>query len=221
MSPSSTCLISSRLARSCAHLWALEQPARPLHSERASSGALFGVQFSVSAALVAASVPLFGGIAVPDLQLSLTADFVVLNQQSAAWLKSINLNADMVTWLSKGRRMCDLVCVNSLSITGFSLVAKAHASFPTLAFSVSVLGTTYAFSSQALSLAHLASWKWSDVLDSVRSALGSLQFCIVDSNCPATKPICDQFSFFTCVATCKPGFFKAYDGCLPNLPKFG
>jgi hypothetical protein len=68
-----------------------------------AKASLFGVQFAVTAALQQTPVAALGGVAMPDLQLSLSADFAALNAAAGAWLKTINSKADVPAWLSRGR----------------------------------------------------------------------------------------------------------------------
>jgi hypothetical protein len=179
-----------------------------------ATGSLLAVNFSVSAALVQVPVAALGFARIPDLQLSFTANFDALNAAAAAWLRSKNFNAVVTTWLAKNRLLCDLICVKSVSITGFSAVGIAQGEFPNFSFTISVLGITHTFSSLSLTSTVLSTWSFSSVLDSVRASLGSLTFCIIDANCPSATPICDNTQNFQCVASCRTGYVHILDGCL-------
>lgn len=173
---------------------------------------LFGVavQFSLGSTLTELYP---GGPMLPDFTFSFLADFSYFNEMAMKWLTDILKTFIPSEWLEWTHlSLCDIICVKYFSVTGASLLNMAQGIFPTFKLAISIAGITISVSA-TLNLQHFSLSDVSFWAGIQRTFKNPPSFCKTDSNCGGSTPICDQFSGYVCVASCKTGYVRASSGC--------
>src|SRR5690606_23147947 len=106
-------------------------------------GTIFGIDLNTNGGARERSL---AGFPFMDFYLSVTADLSKFNSGVVSWVKSI-IPFDTDLFLKEGTSLCALACINSISLTEFSIYDMTQGKFPKFSISISIIGIRKDFNS--------------------------------------------------------------------------